>query len=52
MDELTEKEKRILEQKNETLLQYTCGPASNYDRFLPLVALVSFILVAVVLLKG
>lgn len=52
MDELTEKEKRILELKNETLLQYTCGPTSDYVWLLPLVALVSFILVAVVLLKG
>lgn len=52
MDELTEKEKKILELTNESVLHYSCGPTSNYGWLLPLAAFVSFVLVALVLLKG
>lgn len=52
MDELTEKQRRIIELQNETVLAYRCGPGDPYSWILPLAALLSFLLLAWLIAKG
>jgi heme exporter protein D len=52
MNELTEKEQRILELKNESVLVCVYGSSGPYFWILPLAALISFLLLAWLISKG
>lgn len=51
MDELTEKQRKIIGLQNETVLAYRCGPGDPYSWILPLAALLSFLLLAWLIAK-